>query len=51
MEGDPCQAGGGAGRRSLDRFLAALRDFGPILAEKLPHHAGDVNELPDEVAA
>ena len=36
---------------SLDGFLDALRGLGPILAEKLPHHAGDVNELPDDVAA
>jgi putative membrane protein len=36
---------------SLDGFLVALRELGPLLAEKLPHHAGDVNELPDEVAA
>jgi len=34
---------------SLDRFLEALRGLGPILASALPHHAGDVNELPDEV--
>jgi putative membrane protein len=36
---------------SLDRFLEALRGLGPILAEALPHHATDVNELPDEVAS
>jgi putative membrane protein len=36
---------------SLDDFLAALRSFGPILGEQLPHRADDVNELPDEVAA
>ena len=36
---------------SLDGFLAALAGLGPILAEALPHHAGDLNELPDEVSA
>ena len=36
---------------SLDAFLAALRGLGPLLAETLPHHTGDVNELSDEVAA
>ena len=35
---------------SLERFLDALRGLGPILAEKLPHHSGDTNDLPDEVA-
>ena len=38
-------------RGSLDGFLQALEAMGPILAEALPHHAGDVNELPDEVAS
>ncbi len=33
----------------LDRFLAAMRALGPILARALPHAATDVNELPDEV--
>ena len=33
----------------VDRFLGAMRALGPILAHALPHHAGDVNELPDEV--
>ena len=38
-------------RGSLDAFLTALETLGPILAQQLPHHAGDLNELPDEVAA
>jgi uncharacterized membrane protein len=35
---------------ALPRFLAALRALGPALAEGLPHHEGDENELPDDVA-
>jgi putative membrane protein len=33
----------------LDRFLAAMRALGPILARRLPRSADDINELPDEV--
>jgi putative membrane protein len=35
----------------FERFVAALRSLGPLLAGSLPHHEGDVNELPDEVDA
>jgi uncharacterized membrane protein len=35
----------------FERFVAALRSLGPVLARALPHHEGDVNELPDEVDA
>jgi putative membrane protein len=38
-------------RGALDRFLEALGSLGPLLAEALPHHAGDQNELPDEVTS
>jgi putative membrane protein len=36
---------------SLERFVAALRDFGPALAAALPREDDDVNELGDEVRA
>jgi len=35
----------------FERFVAALRSFGPALAGALPQQEGDVNELPDEVDA
>jgi putative membrane protein len=34
----------------LDHFLDALRSLGPVLGERMPRRADDVNELPDEVA-
>ncbi len=42
-------AGGFVRGPSLDRFVAALRRFGPALAPALPREEGDVNELGDEV--
>jgi len=40
-----------AGGLDFERFVAALRSLGPVLAKALPHHEGDANELPDEVDA
>ena len=39
------------GSPDLDRFIASLRSFGPILGEPMPRAEDDVNELPDEVVA
>jgi putative membrane protein len=39
------------GGLDFERFAAGLRSLGPVLAKALPHHEGDVNELPDEVDA
>ena len=38
-------------RPDLERFLAALRALGPVLARVHPRAHDDVNELPDEVTA
>ncbi|MGE0452167.1 MAG: hypothetical protein AB7O37_06780 [Vicinamibacteria bacterium] len=38
-------------RPDLQRFLAALRALGPVLARVHPRADDDVNELPDEVTA
>jgi putative membrane protein len=35
----------------VSAFVASLASLGALLAEKLPVRAGDVNELPDEVAS
>jgi putative membrane protein len=36
-------------RHDFDAFVEALRALGPPLGRALPHHADDLNELPDEV--
>jgi putative membrane protein len=40
---------GAARDLAFDRFVEGVRDLGAALGTALPHRAGDVNELPDEV--